>query len=120
MTNKANVARKLAVHHNTEVKRRFEKAATGGEEAARRIETIYLGAAQGTIEFNQKLLAIAQANVDAAFDCARELVGVTSPSELDGPQLCLRRSSRQISKKWSILYRPPLLIGANSCRERVT
>jgi hypothetical protein len=53
MTNKANVARKLAVHHNTEVKRRFEKAATGGEEAARRIETIYLGAAQGTIEFNQ-------------------------------------------------------------------
>jgi len=81
MTNKATVARKFAVHHNTEVKRRFEEVAKGGEEAARRIENIYLGAAQGIIGFNQKALAIAQANVDAAFDCARELVGVTSPSE---------------------------------------
>src|SRR6266849_4698268 len=49
--------------------------------------------------------------------------GTSTPMNLrllDGPQLRLRRNGRQISNKWSILYRPPLLIGANSCRERVT
>ena len=58
MTNKANVARKFSVHHNTEVKRRFEEVAKGGEEAARRIENIYLGAAQGIIGLIRKLLRL--------------------------------------------------------------
>jgi hypothetical protein len=81
MTNTANIARKLAVHHNEEVKRRFETAATAGEEATRRIENTSSGAARGTMEFHQKVLAVTQGNVDAAFDYARELLGVTSPSE---------------------------------------
>jgi phasin len=81
MTNRATAARKFAVHHNEEVTRGFEKVITAGEEATRRIENTYARAAHGTIEFHQKLLTIAQANVDAAFDCARDLVGVTSPSE---------------------------------------
>jgi len=33
------------------------------------------------MEFHQKVLAITHANVDAAFECARALLGVTSPSE---------------------------------------
>ena len=33
------------------------------------------------MEFHQRVLAVTQTNVDAAFDYARELVGVTSPSE---------------------------------------
>ena len=81
MTNTANAARKFAVHHNTEVKRRFETVAAAGGEVTHRIENTSLRAARGTMEFHQKVLAITQANVDAAFDCARELLGVTSPSE---------------------------------------
>src|SRR5712692_4205657 len=81
MTNRATAARKFAVLHNEELKGRFEKVATAGEETTRRIENNYSRATQGITEFHQKLLAIAHANVDAAFDCARELVGVTSPSE---------------------------------------
>jgi hypothetical protein len=45
------------------------------------VEVAYSRTATATIEFHQKALAIAQASVDAAFECARELVGVTSPSE---------------------------------------
>jgi phasin len=81
MTNRATAARKFAMHHNEEVKGRLGRATTAGEEATHRIENTYSRAAHGTIEFYQKALAIAQSNVDAAFDCARELVGVPSPSE---------------------------------------
>ena len=81
MTDRAAAARKFTVHHNEEVTRRFEKVATAGEEATRPIENTYSKVAQSTIEFHQKLLAIAHANVNAASDYARELVGVTSPSE---------------------------------------
>jgi Phasin protein len=38
-------------------------------------------AIQGTIEFNKKAIEIAQANVNAAFDCAREMVDAKSPAE---------------------------------------
>jgi len=81
MTNRSIAARKFAAHHNEEVTHRSEKAATAGDEATRRIENTYSRAAHGTIEFHQKLLAIAQSNVDAAFHGARELVGITSSSE---------------------------------------
>jgi len=81
MTNKATAARKFAIHHNEEVKGRFGRATTAGEETTRRIDNTYSRAAKATVEFHRKALAIAQANVDAAFDCARELVGATSPSE---------------------------------------
>jgi hypothetical protein len=33
------------------------------------------------MDFHRRVLAIAQVNVDAAFECAQRLVGVTSPSE---------------------------------------
>jgi hypothetical protein len=38
-------------------------------------------AIQETLEFNKKVLEIAQANVNAAFDCAREMIDAKSPSE---------------------------------------
>src|SRR5689334_6974855 len=69
MTVRASAARKLAVHHNEEVRRRFEKAATAGEQATRQMGNTYLGAGKATIEFHQRALAIAQSNVDSAFDC---------------------------------------------------
>ncbi len=83
MTDRTSAAKRFAVHHNEEVKRTIEKTTAGGEEAVHRIqaamEDVYSRTAQG-IELYRKALAIAQANVDAAFDCARELAGVTSPS----------------------------------------
>jgi hypothetical protein len=75
MTAKTSAARKFAAHHNDDVKRTFEKATVATEETVRRVEdaveNTYSRAAQGTIEFHQKVLAITHANVDAAFDCAR-------------------------------------------------
>jgi phasin family protein len=92
MTAKTSAARKFAahhnedvkrtaVHHNEDVKRAIEKVTVAGEEATRRMEDIYSKVTQETIEFQQRLLATTHANVDAAFECARELLGVTSPSE---------------------------------------
>jgi phasin len=81
MADRTSAARKFAEHPNEEAKRTFEKASAAGEEATRRIEDTYSRAAQGTIEFQQKVLAITHANVDAAFECARALLGVTSPTE---------------------------------------
>src|SRR6202022_2914169 len=59
----------------------FEKASESGQETTRRLKDTYLRAAQGAIEYQRKVLTIAQAHVDAAFDCALELVGVKSPSQ---------------------------------------
>jgi phasin family protein len=74
MTDRTGGARKFAEESTVQAKRTFEKASAAGEEAYSRV-------AQGTIDFHRKVLEIAQANVDAAFDCAQELVGVTSPSQ---------------------------------------
>jgi phasin family protein len=76
-----SAAKKFAKHHNEDVKRTIEKVTVAGEEATRRMEDIYSKVTQETIEFQQRLLATTHANVDAAFECARELLGVTSPSE---------------------------------------
>jgi phasin len=100
MTNRATAARKFALHHNEEVTGRFDKAAAAGEEATRRIENTYSKAAHGGIEFQQKVLAITQANVDAAFDCARELAGVTSPSEfIEVPNKYARQQLQAMSQQ---------------------
>jgi hypothetical protein len=52
-----------------------------GEEFTRRIENTYSNATQGAIEYHRKALEMAQANINSAFECAQELLGVTSPSE---------------------------------------
>jgi phasin family protein len=85
MLDKTNTARKFAKLHNEEVKHTVKKATAAGEQATRRIndavQDAYSRTAQGTMEFHQKVLAITHANVDATFECARALLGVTSPSE---------------------------------------
>ena len=58
-----------------------ERTSGARKFAEQSIEDTYSRVAQGTIDFHRKVLEIAQANVDAAFDCAQELVGVTSPSQ---------------------------------------
>jgi hypothetical protein len=68
---------KAAEHH-------FERArATAtGKEASRGIEETYSNPAQGAIEYNRKALAIAQANINLAFECAQELLDARSSSEV--------------------------------------
>ena len=41
----------------------------------------YSAASKGAADFNLRLLEIAQANMNAAFDLARQITRVTSPSE---------------------------------------
>jgi hypothetical protein len=78
MTERASAARRFAVHHNEEVRRTTKRATAVGLEATRRMEDVvdnaYSRTAQGTTAFYQKLLAIAHDNVDAAFDCTRDLL----------------------------------------------
>ncbi len=80
--NRTDAARKIAEYHNDEVQRKVKRTvqemAAVGEQAANRTYSI---AAQGTVEFQQKVLAITKHNVDAAFDCTRELLAATSASE---------------------------------------
>jgi phasin len=81
MTDRTNAVRKLAEQNTAQAKHAFAKASAAGEEATRRIEDTYATTTQAAMDFHRKVLTIAQANVDAAFECAQQLVGVTSPSE---------------------------------------
>jgi phasin len=58
------------------------KAKVASEEAADLLESAYAAVAKGTMEYNLKLIDIARTNTRAAFECAHELFGVRSPSEL--------------------------------------
>jgi phasin family protein len=64
-----------------QAKQTFEKASEAGQEMTRRLEESYSKTAQDVVNYQRKALEIAQAHVDAAFDCAQDLVGVKSPSE---------------------------------------
>ena len=79
---RTDAARKIAEYHNEEVqrkvKRTVQETAAAGEQTTNRTYSIV---AQGTVEFQQKVLAITKDNVDAVFDCARELLAATSASE---------------------------------------
>jgi phasin len=81
MTDRTSAARRLSEQSTAQARHTFEKTSAAGEEATRRIEDTYAATNQVALEFHRKVLAIAQANIDAAFDCAQELLGVTSPSE---------------------------------------
>jgi len=58
-----------------------EKSAARPKDTTKVMEQTYSAASKGTAEFSQHLLEIAQANMNAAFDFARQLTRVTSPSE---------------------------------------
>jgi phasin len=60
--------------------RKFGAAAT--EQATNLLENTYSTATEGIGRYNLKMLGIAQANADAAFDYARQFLAVKSPSEM--------------------------------------
>jgi phasin len=59
----------------------YAKAMATSEEAADLLENTYTTVAKGATDYNLKLIEIARTNTRAAFDYARELLGVKSPSE---------------------------------------
>jgi len=59
----------------------YAKAMVASEEAADLLENTYTTVAKGATDYNLKLIEIARTNTRAAFDYARELLGVKSPAE---------------------------------------
>ena len=65
-----NVARQFA-----------DKGTAAAEEAKKGMEQAYETASKGAVDFNLRLIDMAQANTKAAFDFARQLTSAKSPSE---------------------------------------
>jgi len=59
----------------------YEKIQAAAEEATDLLKSAYTPAANGTADYNRKVIEIARTNAHAAFDYAYELLGVKSPSE---------------------------------------
>ena len=70
--------------------RKFGAAAT--EQATNLIDT-YSTATKGIRDYNLKMLEIARANADAAFDYAKQFLDVKSPSEM--MELCTALGRKQ-------------------------
>jgi phasin len=60
----------------------YAKAKVASEEAADLLQNTYTSVATGATNYNLKVIAIARTNTCAAFDCAHELLGARSLSEL--------------------------------------
>ena len=77
-----NVAREFAEKSAERVKDTYGKVQAAAEETTKVMERTYSTASKGAVDFNLHLLEIAQENMNAAFDVARQLTRAKSPSEL--------------------------------------
>jgi phasin len=73
--------RQFAENGAAHAKENYEKMSAATAEASNLIQTSCTTAAKGAMEYNAKLVEIACANANAAFDYARELHGVQSPAQ---------------------------------------
>ena len=62
----------------------IERGIRSAEEATNGVKLTLLSSFAGVREFNAKLIDIAHANADAAFDLAHEIAGAKAPSDLVG------------------------------------
>ena len=76
-----NVAREFVEKNAERAKDTYGKAQAAAEETTKVMERTYSTASKGAADFNLHLLEMAQANMNAAFDFARQLTHVKSPSE---------------------------------------
>jgi hypothetical protein len=58
-----------------------ERGTAAAHEAEKGMEQAYATASKGAVDFNLQLIDMVQANMNAAFDFARQLSRVKSPSE---------------------------------------
>jgi phasin len=80
-TNTKAGATKMAQNGAAQAKETYEKMSAATAEASNLIQTSCATAAKGAMEYNAKVIEIACANTNAAFDYARGLYGVKSPAE---------------------------------------
>jgi len=73
--------RQVAENGVAQAKETYEKMSAATVEASNLIQASCTTAAKGAMEYNVKVVEIARANANAAFDYARDLNGVKSPSE---------------------------------------
>jgi phasin len=86
------------VQQTQKVARQFaERGATVAEETTKDMEQVYASASKGAADFSAKLLDMAQANMNAAFEFSRKLSRVQSPSEF------IELSTAHASKQWEVL-----------------
>ena len=64
-----------------QTKDNFKNAQAVTEQAGHAFQNAYSVAAKGATDYNLKVFEIARSNTNAAFDYARELLGVKTPSE---------------------------------------
>jgi len=60
----------------------FEQGASAAQHATRNAEQSYSSALTGMREFNLKLIEMAHANTEAAFELAHEIASAEAPSDL--------------------------------------
>jgi phasin len=78
---KENVAREFAERGAAHAKDAYRKTQAAAGETTKVMEQTYSAASKGAADFNLHLLDIAQANMNATFDFARQLTRVTSVPE---------------------------------------
>ena len=76
-----NVTREFVDKSVESVKDTYGKAQAAAQETTKVMERTFSASTKGASDFNVHLLEIAQANMNAAFDFARQLTRVKSPSE---------------------------------------
>jgi phasin len=76
-----NVAREFVEKGAARAEDAYRKTQAAAGETTKVMEQTYCAASKGAADFNLHLLDITQANMNAAFDFARQLTRVTSPSE---------------------------------------
>jgi phasin len=73
--------RQLAENGAAQAKETYAKMSAASAEASNLIQTSCATVAKGAMEYNAKVMEIACANANAAFDYARDLNGVRSPTQ---------------------------------------
>lgn len=74
--------REFAEKGVSQARETYEKFKDVAQSSNETIEAVYASATKGGSEYAGKLIDIARANANAAFDAAEKLVGVKSPSEV--------------------------------------
>jgi phasin len=76
-----NAARNLAEMPATYAKDAADRSTRAADEAFNVVEQFHAKAGKGAKDLNLHFIAVARANMNAAFDFAQQLMSITSPSE---------------------------------------
>lgn len=74
--------REFAEKGVSQARETYEKFKDAAQSSNETIEAFYASANKGAADYSGKLIDIARANANSAFDLAEKLVGVKSPSEI--------------------------------------